>query len=260
MLICKRSRKLIKKTYSPVARLFGPSIFEAPKLQVLFMGVDEMMHPGNLPRTYTFTHSDVTCKLTLAISQTINNSQLQGWYNKFYRDEVVAEWRKVKDEMSLHVHCHISGGHFLLDLFARLRFFIFTKELPLYVQPRNTLIAFKEKSQINGKPMNTLITFHLDYIHLHIRVLKAFEHGDGSLLSNYPELQEALVWVYFHSNIPEFNRVECWGPLKEASKYSAKPTSIKSIDEMPHVCGNKCSCCFPSPKIHWSKDLASVMK
>lgn len=33
--------------------------------------------------------------------------------------------------MSLHVHCHISGGHFLLDLFARLRYFIFCKELPV---------------------------------------------------------------------------------------------------------------------------------
>ncbi|KVH90044.1 protein STAY-GREEN 1, chloroplastic-like [Cynara cardunculus var. scolymus] len=220
MFICKRSTKLLKKTHSPVARLFGPSIFEAPKLQVVFLGVDETKHPGNLPRTYTLTHSDVTSKLTLAISQNINNSQLQGWYNKLYRDEVVAEWRKVKEEMSLHVHCHISGGHFLLDLFARLRFFIFTKELPL--------------------------------------VLKAFEHGDGSLLSNYPELQEALVWVYFHSNIPEFNRVECWGPLKEAGQCLAKPAPIMSIHEMPNVCGDECSCCFPSTTIHWSEDLANA--
>lgn len=57
--------------------------------------------------------------------------QLQGWYNRLQRDEVVAEWKKVKGKMSLHVHCHISGGHFLLDLCARLRFFIFYKELPV---------------------------------------------------------------------------------------------------------------------------------
>ncbi|KAI5439881.1 hypothetical protein KIW84_025295 [Lathyrus oleraceus] len=114
----------------PVARLFGPAIFEASKLKVLFLGIDENKHPGNLPRTYTLTHSDVTSKLTLAISQTINNSQLQGWYNRLQRDEVVAQWKKVKGKMSLHVHCHISGGHFLLDIFARLRYFIFCKELP----------------------------------------------------------------------------------------------------------------------------------
>jgi len=58
------------------ARLFGPAIFEASKLKVLFLGVDENKHPGNLPRTYTLTHSDITAKLTLAISQTINNSQV----------------------------------------------------------------------------------------------------------------------------------------------------------------------------------------
>ncbi|XP_076905696.1 protein STAY-GREEN 1, chloroplastic-like [Bidens hawaiensis] len=212
-----------KKSHSPVARLFGPSIFEASKLKVLFLGVDEKKHPGNLPRTYTLTHSDITSKLTLAISQNINNSQLQGWYNKLYRDEVVAEWRKVKENMSLHVHCHISGGHFLLDLCARLRLFIFTKELPL--------------------------------------VLKAFAHGDGNLLNNYPDLQEALVWVYFHSNIPEFNRVECWGPLKEAGGSSFRRGPTTPIDMIPSPCQMDCSCCFPSvTSIPWSKDVASGVR
>jgi hypothetical protein len=61
----------------PVARLFGPAIFEASKLKVLFLGVDEKKHPAKLPRTYTLTHSDITAKLTLAISQSINNSQVK---------------------------------------------------------------------------------------------------------------------------------------------------------------------------------------
>lgn len=59
-----------------MARLFGPAIFEASKLKVQFLGVDEEKHPGKLPRTYTFTHCDITSKLSLAISQTINNSQV----------------------------------------------------------------------------------------------------------------------------------------------------------------------------------------
>ncbi|OMO81010.1 Staygreen protein [Corchorus olitorius] len=225
-------RRSKKKNQAIVARLFGPAIFEASKLKVLFLGVDEKKHPGKLPRTYTLTHSDITSKLTLAISQTINNSQ--GWANKLYRDEVVAEWKKVKGKMSLHVHCHISGGHFLLDLCARLRYFIFCKELPV--------------------------------------VLKAFVHGDGNLLNNYPELQEALVWVYFHSNIPEFNRVECWGPLVEA----AAPCSTSSVAdngigtqqhkkeeevslsnwELPEPCQENCNCCFPPMSlIPWSPKL-----
>lgn len=235
-IVIYRTRRFKKTNQSivPVARLFGPAIFEASKLKVLFLGVDEKKHPGKLPRTYTLTHSDITSKLTLAISQTINNSQLQGWYNKLQRDEVVAEWKRVKENMSLHVHCHISGGHFLLDLVAKFRYFIFAKELPV--------------------------------------VLKAFVHGDGNLLNNYPELQEALVWVYFHSNIPEFNRVECWGPLKEAAAptsgsggtYTDKRNENQTSNwEMPQPCQEECSCCFPpNSLIPWSssssKDLLPV--
>ncbi|KAJ0605132.1 putative staygreen protein [Helianthus annuus] len=76
-------------------------------------------------------------------------------------------------------------------------------------------------------------------------VLKAFAHGDGNLLNNYPDLQEALVWVYFHSNIPEFNRVECWGPLKEAGGSSFRRGPTTPIDMIPSPCQTDCSCCFP---------------
>nr|GLL49295.1 protein STAY-GREEN, chloroplastic-like isoform X1 [Ipomoea trifida] len=230
-----RERSSKNRSVVPVARLFGPSIFEASKLKVLFLGVDEEKHPGKLPRTYTLTHSDITSKITLAISQTINSSQLQGWYNRLQRDEVVAEWKKVKGKMSLHVHCHISGGHFLLNLCAKLRFYIFCKELPV--------------------------------------VLKAFVHGDGNLLKNHPELQDSLVWVYFHSIIEEFNRVECWGPLKEAASPPPPPqpsiaadggssggvgahtekTSLLSNWEIPQPCHDTCNCCFPSTtSIPWT--------
>lgn len=57
--------------------------------------------------------------------------QLKGWYSKLQRDEVVAEWKRVQGKMSLHVHCHISGGNFLHNIIANLRFYIFRKELPV---------------------------------------------------------------------------------------------------------------------------------
>ncbi|KAL6986128.1 stay-green [Sarracenia purpurea var. burkii] len=230
LFIFRRTPSKKHRSFVPTARLFGPAIFEASKLKVLFLGVDEKKHPGKLPRTYTLTHSDITAKLTLAISQTINNSQLQGWYNKLQRDEVVAEWKKVKEKMSLHVHCHISGGHFLLDLCARLRYFIFSKELPM--------------------------------------VLKAFVHGDGNLFNNYPELEEALVWVYFHSNIPEFNKVECWGPLKNAEAPCGAEGSLhkdkregeaSSNWEMPESCQDDCACCFPQMSlIPWTGEAGAA--
>uniref|UniRef100_A0A7N0TIN1 Staygreen protein domain-containing protein n=1 Tax=Kalanchoe fedtschenkoi TaxID=63787 RepID=A0A7N0TIN1_KALFE len=146
-----------------------------------------------------------------------SNVTLQGWYNKLQRDEVVAEWKKVKGEMCLHVHCHVSGGtHLLHHLCANLRYFIFSKELPL--------------------------------------VLKAFVHGDGNLLSRYPELKEASVWVYFHSSSPELNKVECWGPLKDAAapcastnnEYHHNMTRAADDGIPDQPCQVDCSCCFPS--------------
>lgn len=163
------------------ARLLGPATrFEASKLKVFFLGEEMEKHPKIIPRIYTLTHCDLTANLTLAVSDTINIDQLSGWYNRLQRDDVVAEWKQVKDEMSLHVHCHVSGAHLLLDLAAEFRYHIFTKELPL--------------------------------------VLKALIHGDSVLFSEHPELMEARVWVYFHSNLMKYNRKECWGPLKDAAQ------------------------------------------
>ncbi|KAI3928870.1 hypothetical protein MKW92_043681 [Papaver armeniacum] len=208
---CNKSFKKIRSIV-PVAKLFGPAVFEASKLKVLFLGVDEKKHSGNLPRTYILTHSDITSKLTLAISQTIDGSQLQGWYNKLQRDEVVAEWKKVKGNMTLHVHCHISGAHFLLDLLARLRFYIFRKELPV-------------ASIISIDSLNPGFEIVVQILQ------KAFVHGDGNLFQNYPELEKALVWVYFHSNLQEFNKVECWGPLKDAEAPSDRSSQTKTLDD-----------------------------
>lgn len=74
-------------------------------------------------------------------------------------------------------------------------------------------------------------------------MLKTFVHGDEHLLNNYPELQKALVWVYFHSNIPEFNKVECWGPLCEATSHDGCRThTCETLPEQP--CLDECSCCF----------------
>lgn len=220
---------LMRRSPLVVARLFGPAIFEASKLKVLFLGDGKDRRPDELPRAYTLTHSDITAKLTLAVSQSINKAQIQGWYNRLQRDEVLAEWKKSQGSMSLHVHCHISGGHWLLDTIAKLRFYIFRKELPV--------------------------------------VLEAFRYGDENLFKNHPELEEALVWVYFHSNVKEFNRVECWGPLREATKGAsssevAKEAIHKAMDQIeeesrlkqpsntndwkrPVRCPYPCECCFP---------------
>nr|DAD22723.1 TPA_asm: hypothetical protein HUJ06_024186 [Nelumbo nucifera] len=146
-----------RASYNPLvfqaAKLLGPPArFEASKLKVVFIGEGMDKYTGIVPRTYTLSHCDITADLTLSVSNAINLDQLRGWYNK---DDVVAEWKKVKEEMFLHVHCH---------------------------------------------------------------VLKAVLHGDSILFKEHPELLETLVWVYFHSSSKKYNRVECWGPLKDAAQ------------------------------------------
>lgn len=42
-------------------------------------------------------------------------------------------------------------------------------------------------------------------------------HGDAALFAERPELMEAKVWVHFHSTSRKYNRIECWGPLREAT-------------------------------------------
>lgn len=92
-------------------------------------------------------------------------------------------------------------------------------------------------------------------------------HGDEDLFKYYPELEDALVWVYFHSSMPEFNKVECWGPLKEASAPSGRPATIEKnpndendilgLDTL-QPCPQDCSCCFPPiSSIPWAHQLDS---
>lgn len=50
------------------------------------------------------------------------------------------------------------------------------------------------------------------------QVLKAVLHGDSMLFRENPELMNALVRVYFHSSSKIYNRMECWGPLKDAAE------------------------------------------
>jgi len=66
-----------------------------------------------------------------------------------------------------------------------------------------------------------------------MQVLKAFVHGDETLFNTCPQLNDALVWVYFHSNLPEFNKVECWGPLKDAMAPTS--TTSDSIDNKSNL-------------------------
>lgn len=174
---CARFVERRSKRRAVVARLFNPGDFDASKLTVKVednaKNITLKSFKDLLPRKYTLTHSDVTGELLLSIGPSFNHEQLTDWYTRLMRDEIVAEWRG-SEQVSLHVHCHVSGGHVLLAP-AALRNSIFEREMPL--------------------------------------VLEAIRHGDKDLLAEYPELHASTVWVHFHSSDPAYNRADCWGPL-----------------------------------------------
>ncbi|KAK7353260.1 hypothetical protein VNO80_18701 [Phaseolus coccineus] len=161
---------------SEAVRLLVPTAkFEASKLKVVLLEDEINKYASIIPRTYILSHCDFTANLTLAVSNVIHLEQLRGWYEK---DDVVAEWKKVKNEMCLHVHCFVSGPNSFSNLAAEFRYHIFSKEMPL--------------------------------------VLKAIHFGDSALFHEHPELLDSIVRVYFHSSSQNYNRMECWGPLKDA--------------------------------------------
>jgi len=124
-----------------------------------------------VPRRYTLTHSDSTGDLFLTIGPDYNPGQISGWYTRFMRDEVLAEWKVSQDGPSLDVYCHVSGG--LVFGRAGWRDDIFRRELPL--------------------------------------VLKAIRYGDRTLFAANPELDHATIWVHFQSSNPRYQKAENWG-------------------------------------------------
>lgn len=122
-------------------------------------------------RRYTLTHSDTTGELFLTVGAEYAKKQIAGWYTRFMRDEVLAEWGEAEGKAALHVFCHVSGG--LVFGPARWRYAIFQHELPL--------------------------------------VLEAFRHGDRALFAAHPELDGAPILVHFAARQRRYRRVENWG-------------------------------------------------
>lgn len=120
------------------------------------------------------------CDFTANLTLTISNVINHDQLKGWYNeDDVVAQWTEVNGDLCLDVHCFVSGPNSFLDLAAEFRYHIFSKELPL--------------------------------------VLKAVLHGDYILFREHQELMDAAVRVYFHSSSKKYNRLECWGTLKDAA-------------------------------------------
>ena len=116
--------------------------------------------PQHLPRKYTLTHSDSTGDLYLMVAKEYDYEQISGWYTRIMRDEVLAEWKMLGEELSLHVYCHISGG--LVFGGAEMREAIFRREMSL--------------------------------------VLEAIRHGDSKFFEKNPGFDNASIIVHFQKS------------------------------------------------------------
>ena len=128
-----------------------------------------------VPRRYTLTHSDVTGDLYLTIGPDYNLKQISGWYTRFMRDEVLAEWKRGRDGAVLNVYCHVSGG--LVFGRAGWRDAIFRSEMPL--------------------------------------ALEAIRYGDRTMFAANPRLDRAPILIHFQASQSRYNKTEQWGILAD---------------------------------------------
>ena len=126
-----------------------------------------------LPRAYTLTHSDTSGDLFLTIGNGYVRSQISGFYTRWMRDEVLAEWSVADGRYMLHLYCHVSGGFVLGP--AGWRLHIFRRHLPL--------------------------------------VMQALRHGDVGIYDAKPALDKAEVFVHFKASQARYNLVEDWGKM-----------------------------------------------
>ncbi|KAG8378177.1 hypothetical protein BUALT_Bualt08G0110800 [Buddleja alternifolia] len=170
-----------RPSYNPLvfqaARLLGPPARFEASKLEVLFMGEEVGAPARIVPR-TYTLSH--CDFTANLTLTISNIILRDQLKGWYkRDDVVAEWTDVNGNLFLNVHCFVSGPNSLSDLAAEFRYHIFSKELPL--------------------------------------VLEAVLYGDSDFFREHQELMDALVRVYFHSSSNKYNRMECWGPLKDAA-------------------------------------------
>ncbi len=119
------------------------------------------------PRLYTLTHTDSTRDLFLTIGLQY------AWENiNWMRDEVLAEWKLIKNSLYYCVYLYIDQGQYDFYI-AQKRNDIFRRELPL--------------------------------------ALTAIRYGDRLLFKQYPNLDHTPIIINFMSAYPPFARQECWG-------------------------------------------------
>ncbi|XP_047340789.1 magnesium dechelatase SGRL, chloroplastic [Impatiens glandulifera] len=177
-------------SYNPLifeaVRLLGPPARFEPSKLKVILKGDQ---PDKCQRVVPRTYTLSHCDFTADLTLTVSSIiELDQLKGWYSKDDVVAEWKEVNGDLYLDVHCYVSGPNILKEFTAEFRYHIFSKEMPL--------------------------------------VLKAVLFGDSELFEEHQELMDALVRVYFHSSSAKYNRVENWGPLRDAGETRRKEDQV----------------------------------
>jgi hypothetical protein len=126
-----------------------------------------------LPRCYTLTHSDITGELFLSIGNRYCAEQYSGFYIRWMRDEVLAEFTYEEENPVFRLYCHVSGG-FVCG---------------------------------TGGWRYGILCYHLPH------ALEAIRYGDRALFEQNESLDSVPVLIHFKSKNKKYDKVENWGTM-----------------------------------------------
>eukprot|EP00877_Chromochloris_zofingiensis_P006390 jgi/Chrzof1/2003/Cz10g29110.t1_NYE1[v5.2] len=194
-----------------VNAIFEPPPFQPSKLSVSFMPGTSSCGPAPpSPRCYTLTHNDLTGSLQLSIGPSHNQRQVHGFYTRWLRDEIIAEWRFASSAWS------DSQPGSLSHVPAGLAHEEHNSTRSNFAFDANALHTSSSRSSLDDNQHVLLITCHVsgeekwlatpqlrNYIFRRemTLVLETFMYGDRHLLQHHPSLQAAEVWVHFQSDL-----------------------------------------------------------
>ena len=191
-----------------------------------------------LPRRYTLTHNDVTGALALSIGPNYNSAQLEGWYVRMIRDEVLAEWRRDDGggekeegggkEASTSVDGDAAGGRERSSSSSGSS--SDSPAPPPFASSGHSLHVFCHVSgdaRWLAPPRLRSRIFQREMA----LVLDTIAHADADLLRENPGLSSASVVVHLRSHVASLDARVVWGTLGDRRGWREPPRLLEGLLE-----------------------------
>lgn len=198
-------------------------IYDDP-VAALPASIDESSHDS---RRYTVTHHDVSGKLRVEVANEYREHS--GWYDRFMRDAVLAEFIKspTSGEVELQVQVFVSGS----DAGVGPSWEAWLKS------------ALGPDSPVLNNVIDGAAQIRHAIFHAHLAcVLEAIYHSEKVMLDEHPELLQAPVFVCYHGTQEFLPKRESWGRVadlapewREKSESEGTPINVKAWLEVAEI-------------------------